>query len=325
MDLGIYLDGRNPVPWRRPWIDHYRSTIDRAVEAERLGLGSVWLSEHHLFDDGYLSQPLTLAAAIAARTSRIRIGTAVVLVPLRHVRHLAEEAALVDVVSAGRLELGLGAGYAAPEFELFGADMAARYARTDETVAGLQRLLGDDAFVPPPVQRPVPLWLGYQGPRGARRAGALGVGLLSLDAALAEPYRAGRADAGLDPDDGRMAGVVDVIVADDPPRALDRILPHLAHQLNSYRAAMTAGTGRTPRLLSAGDIRKTMSGPGSVRGLDVLAPDDAARLIRERVQGLPVAYAFCWASIAGMPDDLVDRHIELLATNVAPALRAESL
>ena len=234
----------------------------------------------------------------------------------------AEEAALVDVLSAGRLELGLGAGYAAQEFELFGEEPEARYSRTDETVSVLQALFDGEGLAPPPVQQPVPLWLGYQGPKGARRAGALGVGLLSLDRALAGPYRAGRAEVGLDPDGGRVAGVVDLIVADDPPRALEQILPHLAHHLNTYRHAMSAGSGRSPRMLSADDIRTTISGSSRVRGLDVLAPDDAACLIRERVAGLPVSHVFCWASIGGMPDDLVDRHIELLATEVAPAVRA---
>src|SRR3954447_12944960 len=120
MKVGIYLDLRNPPQWRRGWQELYAQKLDRVVEAERLGLESVWLSEHHLFADGYLPQPLVFAAALAARTRRLRIGTAVLLAPLRTAIDVAEQAAVVDQLSGGRLELGLGAGYRVPEFAAYG-------------------------------------------------------------------------------------------------------------------------------------------------------------------------------------------------------------
>jgi alkanesulfonate monooxygenase SsuD/methylene tetrahydromethanopterin reductase-like flavin-dependent oxidoreductase (luciferase family) len=97
MHLGLFCDLRNPAQWRRPWADHYRQTLAWIRDAEHLGADAVWLTEHHFFDDGYLPQPLTLAAAIAAQTERVRIGTAIVLGALRHPLHLAEEAAIVDL------------------------------------------------------------------------------------------------------------------------------------------------------------------------------------------------------------------------------------
>src|SRR6187549_1801283 len=105
--VGLFFDLRNPPGWRRPWAAHYRQTIERIAEIERLGADAIWLTEHHGWEDGYLSQPLTLAAAVAGRTERIRIGTGITIAPLRHPAHIAEEAALVDVISNGRLELGL--------------------------------------------------------------------------------------------------------------------------------------------------------------------------------------------------------------------------
>jgi hypothetical protein len=75
-------------------------------------------------------------------------------------------------------------------------------------------------------------------------------------------------------------------------------------------------------VLSAADLAATESAPGRVRGLVVLTPEDTIAEIRSRVDGLPVRHVFFWASIAGMPDDVVDRHVELLATEVAPALRS---
>ena len=94
MRIGIYFDLRNPPEWQRSSAALYSDAIDLAVEAERLGIDSVWVSEHHFFDDGYLPQPFTMLAAIAARTTRVLLGTAIVVAPLHHPVHLAEQAAI---------------------------------------------------------------------------------------------------------------------------------------------------------------------------------------------------------------------------------------
>src|SRR3954449_4464973 len=130
-ELGIYFDLRNPDRWHQDPSRLHAFTLELCEEAERLGAGSVWFTEHHLFDDSYLTQPLTFAAAVAARTRRIRLGTAVVVAPLHHPVELAEQAALVDLVSGGRLELGLGAGYRVPEYELYGVSGERRRTVTD--------------------------------------------------------------------------------------------------------------------------------------------------------------------------------------------------
>jgi alkanesulfonate monooxygenase SsuD/methylene tetrahydromethanopterin reductase-like flavin-dependent oxidoreductase (luciferase family) len=111
VNVGLYFDLRNPPPWRQDWQRLYAFTLEMCEEAERLGIHSVWFTEHHLFEDGYIPQPLTFASATAARTSRIRIGIAILIAPLYHPVHLAEQAAVVDIVSGGRLDLGIGAGY----------------------------------------------------------------------------------------------------------------------------------------------------------------------------------------------------------------------
>ncbi len=321
--VGLYFDLRNPPGWRRPWAQHYGRTLELMEEADRLGLGSIWLSEHHLFEDGYLTQPLAMAAAVAARTTAARIGTAILLAALRHPRHVAEEAIVVDLVSDGRAEVGIGAGYRVPEYEAFGVDIARRYTLTDRAVAELGRLLVGDELTPPPVQRPIPLWLGYQGPQGARRAGRLGVGLLSLDRQLLEPYRQGLAEAGLPGSAARMGGMVDIVVADDPERTFETLLPYYAYQANTYRRYGVEGTGRPPpRELTVDKLRSGAERRGQIPGLRVLSAEDAVEAIGRDVAGLPVEHVYCWASIAGMPDDLVARHAELLVTRVAPALRS---
>ncbi len=322
MKTGAYFDLRNPPPWGKPWPQFYRDSLDLIVRAEAWGIDSIWLSEHHLFEDGYLPQPLTMAAAVAARTTRVRIGTAILIAPFRRAIQIAEEAAVVDVLSNGRLEIGLGAGYVNWEFELFGADRDHRYGTTDQTFRDLAQLLGAGGVVtPPPVQRPVPVWLGYQGPMGARRAGRLGAGLLSLDRSLLDPYRQGLDEGGHDPASARMGGLVNLLVADDPDEAFERVLPHLAWQLNTYRKGAADGTGRQPSEITVEKLRANHRRDGGVlQPIEVLTPADAVASLRARTEGLPVEHVYCWASVAGMPDDLAHRHVELLATVVQPAL-----
>ena len=140
--VGLYFDLRNPQRWRQDPARLHAFTLELCEEADRLGIDSLWFTEHHKFDDGYLTQPLTFAAAVAARTTRARLGTAVLVAPLHHPVRLAEEAALVDLISNGRLDIGLGAGYRKPEYDLYGVSQERRYGRTDAQVRGAARAVG---------------------------------------------------------------------------------------------------------------------------------------------------------------------------------------
>ena len=133
------------------------------------------------------------------------------LAPLRHPLHVAEEAALVDVLSAGRLELGLGAGYARPEFEAFGADEAQRYRTTDACVRRLRALFTDGELRPPPVQADLPIWLGYQGPRGALPCRSARRRPAQPDRELYPYYLQGRAGRFGLTGAGRVGGVVNLL------------------------------------------------------------------------------------------------------------------
>jgi alkanesulfonate monooxygenase SsuD/methylene tetrahydromethanopterin reductase-like flavin-dependent oxidoreductase (luciferase family) len=316
--IGIYFDLRNPVEWARSTTALYASALDLAAEVERLGADSVWVSEHHFFDDGYLPQPLTLLAAVAARTQRVRLGTAILVAPLHHPLDLAEQAAVVDLISNGRVTIGLGAGYAQQEFAAYGADIARRYSTTDGRVRELRALLDEGGVTPAPVQRPFPIWLGYQGPQGARRAGRLGVGLLSLDPNLLEPYRAGLIEGGHDPNAARMMGLLGLVVADDPDATFERLLPYICHQLNTYRAAAAYGTGRTPSPITPEKLREQRARPGIIPPIEVMTPDDAVTRLADIATNPAVEEVYCWASVAGMPDDIAARHIELLCMEVRP-------
>jgi alkanesulfonate monooxygenase SsuD/methylene tetrahydromethanopterin reductase-like flavin-dependent oxidoreductase (luciferase family) len=320
MKVGVYLDLRNPPQWERPWAAHYARSLELRQEAERLGAASVWISEHHLFEDGYLPQPLTFAAAVAARTSRVRIGTAVLLAALRHPVQIVEEANVVDLVSDGRLELGIGAGYRAPEYAAFGLDVTDRYPLVEARIREIQRLVREQRITPPPVQHPIPVWGGFQGPRGARLAGRLGLGLLTLDRRLLTPYVEGLAEAGVPGDAARMGGVVNMVLADDPEVAWPRIAPHLAYQWDSYNRYMVEGTDQpVPRPIDP-ERWRAPGRDGAPPRFQVLTAEDAATALQERTAGLPVEHVYLWASIAGMPDDLVARHVELVSGTLAPML-----
>src|SRR6266700_3072656 len=114
--FGAWMELR-PGHGRQPAPTFYAECLAEAVIAEELGLAAVWGSEHHAGEDGHLSQQVPFLAAVAARTSRIRLGTGVLLLPLYRPRDVAEQAGVVDLIAGGRLVLGLGSGYVEREFD----------------------------------------------------------------------------------------------------------------------------------------------------------------------------------------------------------------
>ncbi|MEJ2887468.1 LLM class flavin-dependent oxidoreductase [Actinomycetospora aeridis] len=174
------------------WSGQHGDPTDAVALAragEAAGFDSFWVTEHHGLPDGYLPSPLTVLAACAPVTSRIELATGVVLAPLHHPLRLAEDAALVDRLSHGRLLLGLGLGYAAHEYRAFGVDPATRGARLEALVDALRAAGAGEPFsapalglhdvrVTPTPARPIPLWLGGYAGRALARAGRLADGHL---------------------------------------------------------------------------------------------------------------------------------------------------
>ncbi len=319
-NVGLWFDVRNPPEWRQDWNRLYGEVLELCEEADHLGAHSVWLSEHHLFDDGYLSQPFTLAAAIAARTKSLRIGTAVALAPLRSAAEIAEQSALVDVLSNGRFELGLGTGYRPPEFKHFHVALERRYATTDQRVRDVRRLWKDPRVLPPPVQQRPNIWLGYQGPQGARRAGLLGESLLTVNPESLAPYIAGLKEGGHDPSTARMAGGINAWISEDPEADWPVVSERLAYQWDSYRRHAVEGTD-TPLPAPIKPESYRARGLGAALGHFLLAtPQDAATRINEYLDGIPAQTIFIWVSIAGMSYELTQRHMRTIVCELAPLL-----
>lgn len=177
-------------------VDHgklYSAALEQTKLAEDVGFDSAWLSEHHFLEDGYCPSPLVTAAAMAAVTNTIRIGTAAMILPLHNPVRVAEDAAVVDNISGGRLDLGVAIGYRKEEFDGFGLSIRNRPSLIEEGVDVLLKSWSDGRFsykgkrfdcenidvTPKPVQKPhIPLYIGAFEEPAVKRAGRLGYPLL---------------------------------------------------------------------------------------------------------------------------------------------------
>jgi alkanesulfonate monooxygenase SsuD/methylene tetrahydromethanopterin reductase-like flavin-dependent oxidoreductase (luciferase family) len=249
LDLGLMFSFRR-TDATRSFVDVYRDELDLIREAEELGFDTVWLTEHHFAEDGYSPSIIPIAAAIAASTERIRIGFNLLLLPLHHPVQLAENLATIDVLSNGRLDVGLGQGYAAHEFAGYGIPRSERLSRFVEGWDILDGLWTNDAFSyegnryrvdgarlePRPVQQPTPpIWVGATSEAGVRRAGRRGANLLGLvDPVLAAAYEEARTEAGHALDAAKVLQLHWVHVGDSDDDAWGEAGAAFKHMLSVY-------------------------------------------------------------------------------------------
>src|SRR5262249_27838495 len=142
--LGPFLLTQSPSA--RPSPEMYARAVDMAQAAETLNFRNIWLAEHHFSTYGYVSRPAQLATYIAARTTRLRVGTAVIVVPLHHPLVVAEEIATLDILANGRVDIGLGRGYQYYEFERLRLELGTARARLGEAVGVILQALGGGSF-----------------------------------------------------------------------------------------------------------------------------------------------------------------------------------
>jgi probable F420-dependent oxidoreductase len=313
---------------------NFEETIRECERAEADGFASVWLGEHHDSSTLYPT-PLIGLAAIASRTRRLRLGTGVLLLPLHHPLAVAEEAAMVDVISGGRLVLGVGAGYAPDEFAAFGVSIQERAGRMDEAVPLIQRLWTEervthrgrhygvtDATVRPrPVQRPrPPIWFAGWVPPAIRRAGRLGDGWLggpsaTLDelAGCATMYREARHAVGNDPGAGDVAVMRYVFVAESLKRARTVAGPAFIRCFeDTYFRWPHPVVKRPPGELTIERLAE-----------DRIVLGDPARCIDQlrRIQeALGTTHLICRISAPGIPREAAEASMALFTREVMPAL-----
>jgi alkanesulfonate monooxygenase SsuD/methylene tetrahydromethanopterin reductase-like flavin-dependent oxidoreductase (luciferase family) len=194
MRFGLFGGARTSVGQQPSDSQQHHEFIDYVLEAEDLGFESVFLVEHHFTGFGQVSASLNLLAFLAAKTKRMRLGTAVMVLPWHNPALLAEQAATVDVLSGGRLDLGVGRGYRYNEFHGFCMDMDEAEARYQECLYFIRKAWTtqgrfshhgaywhyDDVVIEPaPLQRPhPPLWIGANSPASIIKTAAEGMNLL---------------------------------------------------------------------------------------------------------------------------------------------------
>jgi probable F420-dependent oxidoreductase len=204
--VGLTLDFRNSPRWRRPWRELWEDGLWLLCQAEALGFDSVHVQEHFFQADGYAPSMPVFLALLAERTRRVRLGSYVYVLPLHHPVALAQETAVLDHVSGGRLDVGVGLGHSLAEYRAFGVDRRRRPSRMEESLevlrlawtqrpfsyAGRFFELRDVEVRPEPLQQPhPPLWIGATTVAAAERAGRHG-GFLAAGSVDPEVYRAYR-------------------------------------------------------------------------------------------------------------------------------------
>jgi alkanesulfonate monooxygenase SsuD/methylene tetrahydromethanopterin reductase-like flavin-dependent oxidoreductase (luciferase family) len=232
--LGLGVFGMQAVP-QRP--DHhvklYADLLEDAELAESLGFDSIWLSEHHFWFDGYCPADIAAAGAILGRTKTLRVGTAVMLLPMHSVEKVSQDAAVINRLGEGRLVLGVALGYRDAEFDGFGVRRKDRGRLMD---AMLPRLADASREAKPPF----PIYVGVATAVAAKRAGRLGLPLFA-DSTMTVPeleemvaaYNDAAAADGVTPPVAH-ALQRDVFVTDDRERDWAALLPELRYMRRQY-------------------------------------------------------------------------------------------
>jgi len=328
--FGLWYDFRQNLPL----VDYarfYAECLEEIEEGERLGFTGVWLSEHHFVDDGYLPSPLVVAAAIAARTSTMTIGTNVLLLPMHHPLRVAEDAAVVDLLSGGRFVLGVGQGYVQHEFEALGFNRKNRPSLFEEGIGiirhaltegrtgyeGKRWSLPDLPFEPRP-NGLLPIYIGAFADPAIDRAARLADGFLASTGggALGETYRKvrdaldrhGRADKGFP---YVASGVA--FVHEDAGRARGILAPAIAYQRTRYAEWGTDREKPRPDPIEPEDLPWERYLVGT--------PDEVADGLIDLYREAPYDHFCFWGRLPGVTHEEALANARLFAERVAPKVR----
>jgi probable F420-dependent oxidoreductase len=328
--------GQIPASSDRTYHEEYSDIIELVRVVESAGLDSAWVSEHHFAEDGYLPSLLPMLAALAAATKRIELGTGVMLAPFHDPIRLAEDFAVVDQISDGRVICGLGIGWREEEFREFGISVPSRTRRLTEIVEVLRLAWNKKRFdfdgrfysysgvaVTPKPARVPPILVGGFVDDAIKRAGRIGDGYISSRAPVARVEEAfemaakERAAAGLD--GPPIVGILqNAFVTNDPDADWPMVRDGAGHQLGTY-TGWRAGTDVPGKPLEVQPPDET-----ELRGMTAYGtPDDVIRYLEPLVDVLaryPDGHLVLRHHFPGMAAEPAARSIELFAKEVAPAL-----
>ena len=312
---------------------YYPEALEEVTKAEELGFDSVWMEEHHSVTNHYWPSPLVVLAGFATRTSRLTLGTDILVAAFHNPVRLAEDAAVLDVMSGGRFTLGIAIGYKPDEFSLYGVELEKRGARFEEQLAIIKGLWTqerisfkgayytvDGRLEPKPVTKPhPPIWIGGWGDITLRRAATLADNWIPGPTADLKRLLAGKKRF---LDNRRAAGrsqpitewplTRDLIIADTDRKARELAEAHI---MIAYRKEY-AGGWRHPFIDAsiATDLDRLMEDRFIIGG-----PDQCVRKIRRFVEEYGMTHLICRTFFPGMPHEHIMRELELIAREVAPA------
>ena len=334
----------------RDWQTHgevYGHALAECRLADELGFDTVWLAEHHFSHYGICPSLAVLAAAVARETRRVRIGTAVVIAPFAHPIRIAEEWAMVDILSGGRLEFGLGRGYQPKEFAGLGVSMERTRERFDEslelirlawtrdrvTFEGEFFTVRDVAVLPKPLQKPhPPLWTAAVSPATYTLAARRGLRLLTSPAftpfdILRKNYDAYRAEwrAAHGAEGGEIILNKIIHVADSSRQAREDLREPIQWFFRTQADLIADPAGAPPdQYRFYRRVRENLLTLSDEVALDQAAivgdPDEVADKIRAHADALGVTYFMGAFSRGGLPHEKVAHSMRLFAEKVMPRL-----
>ncbi|MBU6267723.1 MAG: LLM class flavin-dependent oxidoreductase [Sphingomonadales bacterium] len=328
LGFGYLYDFRNPAWAGTSSEDLYGQILDAVAWTESAGFTGAWVPEHHLAEDGYMPSPLVALAAIAARTQSIRLGTAIALAPLYNPVRFATDAAVLDILARGRLDLGLAIGYRKRETAAMGVDFTKRGRMFDEWLQIVTRLWAgetvdfDGAFyqcagaqlMPRPPRGRIPLYIGGFAPKAIERVARYGDGYIG-DSGAFDGYADKLAEAGRDPASAkiRVTGLM-TVVAHDPAAAIEELAPCFHHVNNSYgqwfdEDRALGMSSFTPMTLDAFKASGVM---------EVLTPDQAIAKFRALQAKIPLDH-YIMMMPPGLPAERFIHYADIFAREVLPA------
>jgi alkanesulfonate monooxygenase SsuD/methylene tetrahydromethanopterin reductase-like flavin-dependent oxidoreductase (luciferase family) len=329
--------------------------LEQVEWTEELGFDEVWFTEHHFIDYGLSVDPSSLAAAAASRTRRVRIGLAAAILPFHHPLRLAEQMALVDIISDGRLDVGVGRGNRPAEFAGYRVPQVESRERFDETVEIIRLAWTRERFsfhgrffdvddvrvIPKPVQQPhPPLYQVCVSKDGIENTALRGWPMLNSvltgpvdqlvtnrDTYVATLQKAGRTAEEIAALLGRWGVSRQIYVAETDARALAEARDAEMWYQESFRRFVVperiedAHPSLQPGFRAMAEKLAKVTWEDLVREtLAFGSPDTVARHI-EHMRRLGVGQVLCWMNFGGLPQDRIRRSMELFAREVMPRFR----
>jgi alkanesulfonate monooxygenase SsuD/methylene tetrahydromethanopterin reductase-like flavin-dependent oxidoreductase (luciferase family) len=348
MDFGLFFLMQRDEAWSERQV--YDSALEQMLAAEPLGYHSVWFAEHHFNDYGLCPAPPVLASFVAARTTTLRLGMGVSLLPLHHPVDLAEQLAVLDVVSGGRLDIGVGRGGTLQDYQTFQSDRAESRMRVEEGIALMQQCWrgvpvdfqgrfhsAERLHVrPAPVQQPhPPLFVASNSEDSVLSAARLGLPTLSsFFVPMAELQRrrqlyretaraVGRSTEEIEDLERRSWLMRIVHVAPDYESAVRAVeAPFMGYQRKMSKLRSDSTGGSVPdsfdrSMLRLREFRDYLADDWMVIG----TPDDVTNGLGSHLDKAGYQRVLLVMALPGLETDLALRSMRLFAEKVAPALR----